>query len=425
MKLPWLPIEPLAEESFGQVRRRAIFDCCKWDPQVEDLSALSAQPVLLTPAAWEELSALASALATETLAAEDELRCRPDLHKRLGLGWRLRSALELAGRGAPARSPRVMRFDFHFTAEGWRISEANTDVPGGFNEASGFTALMAEHYPELATAGDVVELLTDAIAECAPKSGVIAMVHATAYSDDYQVMEFIARRLRQSGLHPVMIGPDNVNWEDDQPWVAERGERMPVDLIYRFFPAEWLTELAGRSGWRNFFSSPSVPCCNPGTALLTQTKRFPIVWDRLDTELSTWRRLLPETRDPREVNWRYDPHWVVKPALGRVGGDIGMAGVTSARDWQAIRSSIRWAAGEWVAQRRFQAVPLCTDMGEVYPCFGVYTVGTRAAGIYGRHSRVPLIDHRACDAAVLVAPALAPCGPPSQPPNRHELMATV
>lgn len=31
----------------------------------------------------------------------------------------------------PEHGPRFLRFDFHPTEEGWRLSEANTDVPGG------------------------------------------------------------------------------------------------------------------------------------------------------------------------------------------------------------------------------------------------------------------------------------------------------
>ena len=39
----------------------------------------------------------------------------------------------------------------------------------------------------------------------------------------------------------------------------------------------------------------------------------------------------------------------------------------------------------------------------VYPCLGVYTIGGRVAGAYGRLARRPLIDARAEDAAVLSA----------------------
>jgi len=39
-----------------------------------------------------------------------------------------------------------MRFDFHWTTEGFRISEVNADVPGGFSESSAFPALMAPSF---------------------------------------------------------------------------------------------------------------------------------------------------------------------------------------------------------------------------------------------------------------------------------------
>ncbi len=42
---------------------------------------------------------------------------------------------------------------------------------------------------------------------------------------------------------------------------------------------------------------------NPGSAVLTESKRFPLVWDRLSTELPTWRRLLPATVDVRDADW--------------------------------------------------------------------------------------------------------------------------
>ena len=59
---------------------------------------------------------------------------------------------------APVREEDVgvLRFDFHWTTEGWRISEANTDVPGGFNEASGFARLLAPSFPGSEPAGDAL-----------------------------------------------------------------------------------------------------------------------------------------------------------------------------------------------------------------------------------------------------------------------------
>jgi glutathionylspermidine synthase len=173
-----------------------------------------------------------------------------------------------------------------------------------------------------------------------------------------------------------------------------------VDFLLRFFPAEWLPNLPRRCGWRHFFYRSETPASNPASALLTQSKRFPLVWDRLATGLPTWRRLLPETRDPRQVSWR-DEDWVLKPALGRVGDLIGVAGATEEREWKVIRKDVRRAPRMWVAQRRFVAVPLETAQGNVFPCVGVYTVDGRAAGAYGRAASRPRIDHLAQDVAVL------------------------
>ena len=56
--------------------------------------------------------------------------------------------------GATPAAARVMRFDFHWTPDGWRISEVNSDVPGGFSEASELPLLMTPHYPGAQAAGN-------------------------------------------------------------------------------------------------------------------------------------------------------------------------------------------------------------------------------------------------------------------------------
>jgi hypothetical protein len=95
-------------------------------------------------------------------------------------------------------------------------------------------------------------------------------------------------------------------------------------------------------------------------------------------------------------------HWVLKPALGRVGEDVGIRGVSSLEEYGAILGAARRRPEAWVAQRRFSIVPLETSMGAVFPCIGVYTVNGKAAGLYGRVAANPLIDHNAQDAAVLL-----------------------
>ena len=403
MTSPWRAAAAIEPARFAGVRRRAILECCKWDPQVEDVATLAPYPLILCQETWRELAAAAEALAAETLAAEGELVGRPELHRELGLPRPIRGALRLAVRQGAARgAARVMRFDFHATPEGWRISEVNSDVPGGFNEASGFTRLMASHFPGTELAGDPAGRLAEAIAATVPAGSIVALVHATAYTDDRQVMVFLAREIEARGLRPVLTGPDHLRWQDGRASLAGDACTGPVSFLVRFFPAEWLPNLPRACGWKHFFSGSETPASNPACALLTQSKRFPLVWDRLATGLPTWRRLLPETRDPRNVSWRRDAGWVLKPALGRVGDLIGVAGATGDKEWKVIRRDVRWHPRQWVAQRRFAAVPLHAPEGSVYPCVGVYTIDGRAAGAYGRAASRPRIDHLAQDIAVLV-----------------------
>jgi glutathionylspermidine synthase len=400
---PWIVVQPLGDAEFVQLRRRAIFECDKWDPQVGDDCVIARYPLVMKKAAWSEVIALAEALARETRAAEVELARRPDLHRELGLPRALRRALRQAADAPPEGAARIIRFDFHFTSDGWRISEGNIDVPGGLNEASGFPAIIGSHYSWAEPVGDPAAAYVDAIAAAAPGSSVVALVHATAYSDDQQMMRYVARRLEARGIRAHLASPGHLRWHDGRAWLDAAWWRGPVDLIVRFFPAEWLGQLPKASGWRALCAGSRTPISNPATAILPQSKRFPLVWDRLATPLPTWRALLPETCEPRSAPWRTSREWILKPALGRVGEGIAISGLTEPTEWRKIARGVTWWPGHWVAQRRFDVVPI--EIGGIarYPCLGVYTVNERVAGAYGRLASRPLIDSRAEDAAVLAA----------------------
>ena len=402
---PWQAGKSLSAEAQAGIRRRAIFECCKWDPQVEDVCTLAPAPLIISRQVWRELAELASRLAAETLAMEAELLQRPELHGQLALPRALRKHLRRA-QAFPSADPavRVMRFDFHWTTEGWSISETNSDVPGGFVEAGGVAALVAEHFNGTELPGNPTVALTEAFRRKAGAEARVGLVHATAFTDDRQVMVYLARHLERAGLHPHLVAPDHLVWRDDRPALPAEWGASPLDLLFRFFPAEWLPDLPARSAWPHLLGRARVPLCNPATALLTQSKRLPLVWDQLQTPHPTWLALLPETRDPREVNWQLSNEWVVKPALGRVGDLVGIVGVTRETEWRGIRPWLRWHASHWVAQRRFAAVPVTLADQPGFPCLGVYTVGTEACGIYGRIARRPLIDHSAQDIAVLLEP---------------------
>jgi glutathionylspermidine synthase len=402
---PCVPLRtaaPLAADAYAAVRRATIFGCGKWDPQFEDIAVLCDFPIVLCGEQWRRIAAWAEQLAAETLAAEQELAARPELHGRLGLPRAVRRALNQAATQPPCDGPRVMRFDFHFTTDGWRISEVNSDVPGGFIEGSGFAREIAAHYPSLELAGDPAAAYAVAWARRLEPNALIALVHATAYTDDRQVMLYLAEHLHAHGLRSWLASPADLRWDQGRATVDSAERPLPVDGMIRFFPAEWLPNLPRRCDWQAFFRGSRVPLSNPATALLTQTKRFPLVWADLQTPLPTWRTLLPETVAANEVHGAVHDGWVFKPALGRVGEDVAIAGVIRADHWRRIRRAARWHPGEWIAQRRFEVAPLDGPRGPVYPQVGVYTVDGRAAGIYGRLAARPLIDCWSQDVAVLV-----------------------
>lgn len=381
-----------------------MFDFCKWDPQVGDVSSLCEFPLILATEVWQQIAQVAEKLGAETLAAEAELAAAPRLHRALGLPRSLRLSLKQNSHSVSDRTePRVMRFDFHYTRDGWRISEVNSDVPGGFIEASAFTQLVAEHYPGTQPAGDPAQAYVNAIQRCVANHDLgVAFVHATSYVDDRQVMIYLARLLAQRGIPGYLASPADLQWRDGQASVAHSSGMLPVAALVRFFPAEWLPNLDRRTGWNHFFGGSRTPLSNPGRAILTQSKRFPLVWDQLKTSLPTWRTTLPQTCDPRHVHWQQDDQWVLKPALGRIGEAIGLRGVTDTKEWRAISRSARWWPRDWIAQQRFEAVPLMRGDRRYYPVVGVYVIDGKACGIYGRLARRPLINYEAQDIAILI-----------------------
>lgn len=395
--LPWIAAPRLDEPTWRSFRREAVFACRKWDHQVEDVATIARGPVVLTRAAWSELSLAATALTRETLAQEQALLRRPDLWSRLGLERSLRRALAAPRGGSQVR---VMRFDFHWTTDGWQVSEVNADVPGGFNE-SALGRLMAPLIPGCRPVGDPAQALATALAARCPGARGVGLVHATAYSDDRQVMEFLGDACAAVGLEPVACAPDHLQWQAEGCRVGGQA----LGAIIRFFPGEWLPALPAGCGWERLTGHPGVTLCNPLTAVLVQSKRLPLIWDDLAVDCPTWRRLLPATTRPRDSGYGRDPAWVLKPAYGRVGEGIAMSGVTPLRQQRAAARSAWWAPRQWLAQRRFTSVPWDSPDGPAHVCLGVYTIDGVVAGAYGRYAATPLIDHRSVDVPILVEDA--------------------
>jgi glutathionylspermidine synthase len=391
------------ESAFAEIRRSLLLHCCKWDPQVGDVSTLANFPLVLRHDVWEQLATWAEQLAAESAAAEAELFGRPELFRKLGLPRSLRLLLRPQAR--QKHSPgiaRVMRFDFHPTLSGWQISEANSDVPGGFTEASSFTSMMAAHFPHARPTGDPADLWARAMAKRLPDGGVVALLVAPGYMEDQQVVAYLAGRLRERGMAAHVCAPQQLQWREGKASLSTTWCSNSVDAMVRFYQAEWLARLPRRYGASHLFRGGLTAISNPGSASLIESKRFPLVWDELETPLPTWRKLLPETRDPRRAPWFKDDDWILKAAFCNTGDEVAIRDCMPQREWCKAARSARWNPAGWIAQRRFETQVLDTPIGPIRPCIGVYTIDGKASGIYGRLSRGPVVDYAATDVAVLV-----------------------
>ena len=390
----------ISASEFAILRRHALLDGCKWDPQVGDIDTLSPFPLVMKSSAWKQLAFKAEQLTAEAIAAEEEISQRPELLKFLGFPNPLRKILAERTPLTPAAG-RVIRFDFHRTADGWRISEANSDVPGGFSEASYFTELMAQHFPSLRPAGNPGEIWSEALAGAAGFPGAVALLSSPGYMEDHQVIAFLAAQLRKRGCLTCLAKPEQIRWRDGMAYL-DAWHQGPLDVILKFYQAEWLSRLPEECGCRNLFRGGKTPVANPALAVISESKRFPLIWDKLSTPMALWQSLLPETHDPREVPWSRDDGWLVKTAMCNTGDTVSIRELMSSAGWLRTRLAVLLSPSNWVAQRRFESVPIATPAGPRHVCVGIYTVNGRAAGAYTRLSKKPVIDFSAADAALLL-----------------------
>lgn len=388
---------PLAAASFARLRRRMQLDCCKWDSQLGDLCTLGDFALVIRGQCWANLSRWAERLAGETLAAEEEIAARPALWPLLGMPWRL--ARVMRGHPLTPGGVRAMRFDFHPTSNGWRVSEVNSDVPGGYTESSSLPALMAEEMGcNLRPLGNPAETWADGMVR-ACSNGRVALTCATGLMDDMQIVACLARMLEARGCRATVVSLPQIVWEGGR---ARLGGKL-LDGIFRFYQAEWMAEMPRRSGWANYFAGASTPVSNAAICVFSESKGFPLLWDRLGCSLETWRELLPETRALRDVGGGRDESWVLKEKYSNNGESVGIRSETGEGAWRKIRRHAFWFGNSWVAQERFETQTIDTPAGPMRPCLGVYVIDGRVAGVYGRLSRRQIVDCRALDVAVLAA----------------------
>jgi glutathionylspermidine synthase len=205
---PYFVPGTLPVENAALIRKAMALNFCKWDPQVGDVATLAPFPLVLKEAHRKYLFRAAEQLTQELFAAEDEIAGNSQLLMQLSLPKKIRLLLSrLSPDQRAQRATRVMRFDFHFTAEGWKLSEVNSDVPGGFCESTAFTKLMANHFPQYKPTGEPAHVLTGKIAKLGTQGQRIAFVAAPGLMEDQQVVAYLASCLRPLGWEAYLANP--------------------------------------------------------------------------------------------------------------------------------------------------------------------------------------------------------------------------
>ena len=260
---------------------------------------------------------------------------------------------------------------------------------------------MSSVLTDLEPIGDPTEAWTRSIFARKTGKGVIALLAAPTFTADQQVVAYLGRALAANGAASYFCAPSQLKWQDGFAFLSTCYFEGPVSAIVRFYQGEWLCVLPRKAGWEQLFGIHKTPIANPGFAIISESKRFPLVLDHLSARTDTLKAFFPETRDLGEVSWQGDDTWVLKRAFSNCGDGVVIHPLLTEADWDAERRRILRRPKDWVAQKRFESIPLRTFTGPLYICFGVYTIDGRMAGIYGRAGVRPLIDYQAVDIAVL------------------------
>ncbi len=391
---------------YDDYRLKLMFDCYKWDPQFLDNNTIAKYALVITEDEHKILKEYTESLDKETREAEIYLNNHQKSAKSLKLTKKLLKDIKRMDNYNPDKHIRLTRYDFHPTIDGnWAVSEINSDVPGGFAEASLMPKAAMEVLADCSLSyhfhsfGDKI---MESVKGKIPQGGRIMLVHCTSYSDDRQVMQYLGDRLSKEGYQVIYGSAIHVNFKDNKAISILDGNQGPLDGIFRFTPLEWLVDIKPKK-WHGYFNTETVSCNHP-VSIYAQTKRFPLVWDKLEEngiEMTTWRKFLPETLEVKSASKREG--YIYKPAYGRVGEGITIKEACTPEEYNKIMKDVKKHPNRFLAQKRFISKPLLGENKEEYHvCLGSYAVDGKHAGYYGRISKNPRIDSGAQDIPVLI-----------------------
>lgn len=395
---PW----GLSPEAFSGLLRELRFNHFKWDTHAGGACRLLPESVVLTRELHEQIVEIVEGLHGGLARFERRVRRDPEVLRRLAIPQAIHSII------AEERhhTLQIARYDLFPTDDGrWMVSEFNEDVPGGFNEAV-LPGLLGDPGPGLHWEGDLRRHFVDAFRPY----DAVALLYATAFSEDLQHMLVLERWLIEEG-HPTVLGsPAHLR----APWFRGGPPRVlgtAIDAAVRFYPAEWMPRLPNLRTWQRI--GPDLPMMNPLHRLIRQSKTMFALWreqaliDGEDLELID--RHCPRTMafDSAALAMLLEEkdRWVLKRAFGRMGDSVVIGALTPAKHWEAALAEAVTAPGEFSIQERFIVPPLAFEAEPLYPAIGAFVVNGRFAGYYSRAAPTPFLTHEAYHVATLVASA--------------------
>ena len=377
--------------------RALRFRYFKWDTYACGACLVLPEAMVLDQATHDEVVRTVEALDRALGRFERRARRQPDTLRRLGIPPALHPII-----AEEEEQPlQCARYDLFLTEDGrWMVSEFNEDVPGGFNEAVGLPELLPDPGRGTAWAANLREHFLAAFGGY----DSVALLYATAFSEDLQHMLILEQWLQGAGHDTVLGSVAHLA----RVWRRPRVLGIPVDAAFRFYPGEWMVRLPNLDVWRRV--GPRLPMMNPLGRLIRQSKTMFGLW-REDGALDAEDRALVERHCP--ATHVFDPQaagrllaererWVLKRAFGRMGDAVVMGCLSTEQEWGAALAEAAKAPGEWCVQERFVVRPLAFDAGMLYPAVGAFVVNGRFAGYYSRAAARPFITHEAFHVGTLV-----------------------
>lgn len=197
---------------------------------------ISPEPFPLSTDQIEQLKSLGNALLAFYSAVND-------LYLRAGSDW-VNEYLDI-GKGEDllrqahmkyqkSALPGIIRPDILITDDGFRITELDS-VPGGFGHLDCLSSAYEEAGFKLVGTGIRDRFTAMLRSRTEAPDPVVAIVVSDESIDYLPEMIYLACELRRSGLRAYTVRPREVSFTEDGLHIEAEGERLKVDVLYRFF----------------------------------------------------------------------------------------------------------------------------------------------------------------------------------------------